>query len=174
MQPIMYRASVPPFLLMLGNLSVILKKAEAHAKARNIEPHVLPHARLYPDMFPLTRQVQIACDMAKRGCARLAQVEAPVHEDKETTFDELQARIASTVSIIKSLKPDAFAGAEGRNVTIEVGREREKREINGMTYLFDYAYAHFYFHVTMTYGILRENGVDLGKGDLVMAPKAGT
>lgn len=174
MQPIMYRASVTSFLLMLNNLSAILKKGAAHAEARKIEPHVLPHARLYPDMFPLTRQVQIACDMAKRGCARLAQVEAPVHEDKETTFEELQGRIASTVTFIKSLKPDAFAGAEARNVTIEVGREREKRDINGMAYLFDYAYAHFYFHMTMTYAILRENGVELGKGDFVVAPKAAT
>ena len=174
MQPIMYRASVPPFLLMLGNLSAILKKAEAHAKARNIDPHVLTHARLYPDMFPLPRQVQIACDMAKRGVARLAQAEAPVHEDKETTFEELQARIASTVAFIKSVKPEAFAGAEARNVTIEVGREREKRELNGMTYLFDYAYAHFYFHITMTYAIFRENGIELGKNDFVAAPKAGT
>ena len=174
MQPIMYRASVPPFLMMLGNLSAILKKGEAHAKARSIDAHVLMHARLYPDMFPLTRQVQIACDMAKRGAARLARVEAPVHEDKEASFDELQARIASTVAFLKSLKPDAFAGSEGRNVTIEVGRGREKREINGMDYLFDYAFAHFYFHMTMTYALLRENGVELGKDDFVMAPKAGT
>jgi uncharacterized protein len=172
MQPIMYRASVAPFLLMLGNLSAILKKAAAHAEARKIEPHVLANARLYPDMFPLPRQVQIACDMAKRGVARLAQVEAPVNEDKETTFDELQARIASTVAFIKSMKPEAFAGAESRNVTIEVGREREKREINGMAYLFDYANAHFYFHLTMAYAILRENGVELGKNDFVAAPKA--
>ena len=170
MQPIMYRASVQPFLMMLDNLSAILKRGEAHAEARKIEAHVLPHARLYPDMFPLTRQVQIACDMAKRGCARLAQVEAPVHEDKETTFAELQARIASTVAFIKSLKPEAFAGAEDRNVTIEVGREREKRQVNGAAYLFDYAFAHFYFHVTMTYAILRENGVELGKNDFVIAP----
>jgi len=174
MQPVMYRASVPPFLMMLHNLSTILKKAEAHAKARNIDPHVLATARLYPDMFPLPRQVQIACDMAKRGVARLARVEAPVNEDKETTFDELQARIASTVAFIKSVKPEQFEGAESRNVTIEVGREREKREVNGMTYLFDYVFAHFYFHVTMAYAIFRENGVELGKNDYVMAPKAGS
>lgn len=174
MHPIMHRASVPPFLMMLANLSAILKKAAAHAEARKIDPSVLVNARLYPDMFPLTRQVQIACDMAKRGCARLAQVEAPVHEDKETSFEELQARISSTVAFIKSLKPEQFAGAESRNVTIEVGREREKRAVNGAAYLFDYANAHFYFHVTMTYAILRENGVELGKGDFVVAPpKAG-
>jgi len=170
----MYRASVEPFLMMLGKLSGLLKKGAAHAEARKIDPHVLANARLYPDMFPLPRQVQIACDMAKRATARLAQVDAPVHEDKETTFEELHARIATTVSFIKSLKPEQFAGAEARNVTLEVGREREKREINGMAYLFDYAFPHFYFHVTMTYAILRENGVELGKGDFVAAPpKAG-
>jgi hypothetical protein len=170
MQPIMYRATVPTFLMMLANLSAILKKAAAHAEARKIDPSVLVNARLYPDMFPLTRQVQIAADFAKRASGRLAGTEPPPYEDNETNFDELQARIAKTVAYIKTLKPEAFEGAETRKVNIPV---RDKtRAVNGAVYLFDYALPNFYFHLTMTYAILRHNGVELGKGDYVVAPKA--
>jgi uncharacterized protein len=173
MQPVMYRATVPTFLMMMANLSAILKKAQAHAEAHKIEPAVLVNARLYPNMFPLTRQVQIAADFAKGAAGRLAGAELPAYEDKETTFDELQARIAKTIDFIKGLKPEAFAGVEGRTVTIPVGREREPRQMNGATYLFDYALPNFYFHLTTAYAILRHNGVELGKADFVVAPKAG-
>ncbi len=173
MQPIMYRATVPTFLMMLTNLSAILKKAAVHAGARKIDPAVLVNARLYPDMFALPRQVQIAADFAKGAAGRLAGAELPAYEDKEASFADLQARVAKTIDFIKSLKPEAFAGAETRKVTIPVGRDREPREMNGATYLFDYALPNFYFHLTVAYAILRHNGVELGKGDFVVPPKAG-
>ncbi|MGQ0741291.1 MAG: DUF1993 domain-containing protein [Alphaproteobacteria bacterium] len=168
MQPVMYRATVPTFLMMLSNLSAILKKAAAHAEARKIDPAVLVNARLYPDMFPLSKQVQIGADFAKRAAARLAGVKPPSYEDNETTFDELQARIAKTVDFINSLKPEQFAGAESRKV--DVPMRSETRTMGGATYLFDYALPNFYFHLTTAYDILRHNGVELGKGDYVKAP----
>jgi hypothetical protein len=168
MQPIMYRASVSPFLMMLANLSAILKKAAAHAEARKIEPGVLVNARLFPDMFPLSKQVQIGSDFAKRASARLAGVEPPPYEDKESTFDDLQARVAKTVEFIRTLRPEQFESAETRMISVPM--PNETRTMSGAAYLFDYALPNFFFHVTTAYDILRHNGVDLGKVDYVTVP----
>lgn len=159
----MYEASVPVFAQMLGSLSSLLEKAAAHAQARNIEPSVLLDARLYPDMFPLSRQVQVACDAAKNGCARIAGVEAPKYEDKERSIDELKARIATTLAFIGGIAREAIDGQEDREISIPL-RER-KLEMKAMPYLLHWVLPNFFFHVTTAYDILRHNGVELGKRD---------
>ncbi len=158
-----YQVSVPVFLHMLGNLSKILDKAAAYADAKKIDASVLLGYRLAPDMFSLTRQVQIASDHAKRGAARLAGVEPPTYEDNEASFAELKARIAKTIAFIQSLSPAQFAGAETREITLKLGGE--PRKILGEAYLLTNALPNFFFHVTSAYAILRHCGVDLGKGD---------
>ncbi|WP_160287054.1 DUF1993 domain-containing protein [Pseudomonas knackmussii] len=162
-----YQISVPVFIRMLGNLSAILAKAEAHAQAKNIDPSVFLNARLAPDMFALTRQVQIACDAAKGCGARLAGVDIPSFADEEKSFADLQARIAKTVDFLKSLKPEQFEGAENRDITIKT----PSRELHfkGLDFLLHFANANFYFHVTTTYAILRHNGVEVGKMDFLGA-----
>lgn len=162
----MYAASVPVFKQMLNALSVVLEKAEAHATAKKIEPSVLLQARLYPDMFALVRQVQIAADFAKGVSGRLAGVELPNFEDNEQTFAELQARIAKTLDFIVSLDPDKFDGSETREIVTQAGTPKEKR-FEGQTYLLHYGLPHFYFHVTTTYAILRHNGAEVGKKDFI-------
>src|SRR5215831_294941 len=163
-----YQASAPRFVNILGNLSAILDKAQAHAEAKKLDPAALTAYRLYPDMLPFTRQVQIACDTAKGAVARLAGVEVPRHEDVETSFPELKARIAKTVDFIKSVKPEQLDGSEDRNIHLKLGT----REVNftGMQYLFGHALPNFYFHVTTAYNILRHNGVELGKRDYLGNP----
>ena len=161
----MYQASAPRFAAMLKNLSAILDKAAAHAEARKIDPLVLTSARLAPDMFPLSRQVQIACDGAKGAMARLAGVEIPKHEDTEKTFDELKARIAKTVAFIESFKPAQIDGTEDRDIVLKL--RGKDVSFKGMPYLLGFAYPNFYFHVTTAYAILRHNGVELGKGDFL-------
>jgi hypothetical protein len=161
----MYDASVPVFRQMLGSLSAILDKAEAHATARKIEPVALLQARLYPDMFPLTRQVQIAADFAKGTCARLAGVELPRYEDTEQSFAELKQRIAKTLAFIDNLPVDAIAGSEQRDISFTVGGNT--REFKGQPYLLHYAMPQFVFHATTVYAILRHNGVEIGKRDFV-------
>lgn len=162
-----YQISVPVFIRMLGNLSAILAKAEAHAQAKNIDPSVFLNARLAPDMFALTRQVQIASDAAKGCGARLAGVDIPSFADEEKSFADLQARIAKTVDFLKGLKPEQFEGAEQRDITIKT----PSRELHfkGLDFLLHFANANFYFHVTTTYAILRHNGVDVGKMDFLGA-----
>jgi hypothetical protein len=160
----MHSASVPVFRQMLSALSDLLQKGEAHALARGFDPAVLMQARLYPDMFALTRQVQIACDFAKGISARLAAVEPPSHPDTEQTFAELQARIASTRSFIDSLSPAAFEGAETREIVLRPGTPKEKR-MDGHTYLLGYGLPQFFFHLTTAYALLRHNGVEVGKRD---------
>ncbi|CDF83951.1 DUF1993 family protein [Pseudomonas sp. QL9] len=162
-----YQISVPVFIRMLGNLSAILAKAEAHAQAKNIDPSVFLNARLAPDMFALTRQVQIACDAAKGCGARLAGVDIPSFADEEKSFADLQARIAKTVDFLKGLKPEQFEGAENRDITIKT----PSRELHfkGLDFLLHFANANFYFHVTTTYAILRHNGVEVGKMDFLGA-----
>lgn len=156
-----YQISVPVFIRMLGNLSAILAKAEAHAQAKNIDPSVFLNARLAPDMFALTRQVQIASDAAKGCGARLAGVDIPSFADEEKSFADLQARIAKTVDFLKGLKPEQFEGAENRDITIKT----PSRELHfkGLDFLLHFANANFYFHVTTAYAILRHNGVEIGK-----------
>jgi len=161
----MHQASAARFAAMLRNLSAILDKAEAYAAARKIDPAALTAFRLYPDMFPLTRQVQIACDTAKGAVARLAGVEMPKHEDAEQTFAELKARIAKTVAFIESVPAGKIDGADEREVTI---RQRgQDVKLTGLQYLLAVAQPNFYFHVTTAYNILRHNGVELGKRDFL-------
>ncbi len=162
----MYNASVPVFKQMLTNLHNLLEKAEAHAAAKKIEPDVLIQARLYPDMFALVRQVQIAADFAKGVSARLAGVEVPGYEDSERSFADLQARIAKTLTFIESLEQSKFEGAAEREIILRPGSPQEKR-FTGLAYLLSYGMPNFYFHVTTAYGILRHNGVEIGKSDFV-------
>ena len=164
----MYTTSVPVFKQLLNSLSAILTKAEAFAAEKTIEPKVLLEARLYPDMFPLCRQVQIACDFAKSVSARLAAVEVPAYDDNEQSFAELQARIANTLTFIDSLTPAQFEGSETREIVLRPGTPKEKK-LTGHAYLSHYGLPQFYFHVTTTYAILRHNGLDIGKGDYMGA-----
>ena len=164
----MYAASVPVFKQMLGGLSHFLTKAEAHATAKKIAPEVLLQSRLYPDMFDLKRQVQIACDFAKGTCARLGGVEVPVYEDNEVSFADLQARVAKTVAFIDSIPVASIDGSEERVIVTGPGTPREKT-FAGQAYLLTYAIPHFFFHTTTAYAILRHNGVEIGKKDFVGA-----
>jgi len=163
----MYQASAPRFVNTLNNLSAILDKAKAHAAAKKIDETVLTSSRLYPDMFALARQVQIACDSAKGAVARLAGVEIPKHEDTEKTFDDLKARIAKTLAFIASVKPAQIDGTEDKEVVLKL--RGQDTTFKGAQYLLGYAYPNFYFHCTTTYGILRHNGVELGKRDFLGA-----
>jgi len=164
----MHQASAPRFVNMLNNLSVILAKAEAHAEAKKIDPAVLLSSRLYPDMFPLTRQIQIACDNAKGPVARLAGLEVPKHEDNEQTIAELQARIAKTVAFVQSVKPAQIDGSEDKKIVLKLGPEEVT--FNGLQYLLGFALPNFYFHVVTAYNILRHNGVEIGKRDYIGNP----
>ena len=161
----MHQASVPVFVRMLGALSAILTKAEADAVARKIDPSVFVNARLAPDMFALARQVQIATDGVKGGVSRLAGVEIPSYPDTETSFEELQARIAKTVAYLESFTPDQIDGSEDRAVTMKLpGGELE---FKGADYLLNFVLPNFYFHLTTAYAILRQNGVAVGKRDFL-------
>ncbi len=161
----MYQACVPPFSRALGNLATILEKAAAYAEAKKIDQAVLIGSRLYPDMFPLSRQVQIASDSAKGGASRLAQVEPPKYEDNEATFAELAARCRKTIAYLESLKPEQFEGAEDRTVTWTV--RAGPKSMQGMAYLLTHVTPNVYFHVTTAYDILRRDGLDIGKGDFL-------
>jgi hypothetical protein len=164
----MYQASVPRFVNILGNLSAILDKAQAHADAKKIDVAALTGFRLFPDMLPMTKQVQIACDTAKGVVARLAGVEIPAYEDKEQTLAELKARIAKTVAFIQSVKSAQIDGSEDKEIVIKRG-DKETR-YTGMQFLLGHALPNFYFHVTTTYNILRHNGVEIGKRDYLGNP----
>jgi hypothetical protein len=168
MQVSMYEMIVPIANRMLGNLSAILDKGAAFAEQKKIEQTVLTGARLAPDMFPLTRQVQIACDMIKGAAARLGGVEIPSHPDNETTFAELKARVAKVRDFINGIPAANFAGSENRPLTLKM-RHGDKHFDNGLDYLRFYAMPNFYFHITTTYTILRHNGVELGKADFIGA-----
>ena len=164
----MYQASVPRFVNILGNLSGILDKAQAHIDAKKIEPAELPSYRLFPDMLPMTKQVQIACDAAKGVVARLAGVEIPAFEDNETTIADLKARVAKTVAFIQSVPQAQIDGTEDKEIVIKRG-DKETR-YNGMQFLLGHAVPNFYFHVATTYNILRHNGVEIGKRDFLGNP----
>jgi len=161
----MYQASAPRFAHMLRNLSAILDKAQAHCEARKIDPAALIAFRLYPDMFALARQVQIACDAAKGAMARLAGVENPKHEDTEKTFEELKARIAKTIEFVNSVKPAQVDGTEEKEVVIKL--RGKDVSFKGQAYLLAFAWPNFYFHAATTYNILRHNGVEVGKADFL-------
>src|SRR5574340_311706 len=161
----MYQASIPVFVKTLGNLAAILDKGAAYAAAKKIEPSVLLGYRLAPDMFPLTRQVQIAADHAKRAAARLAGVEAPVYEDNEASFADLRARIDKTVAFINTLRPEQIDGSEMREITLKMGGRSQT--LTGQAYLLHNALPNFFFHTTTAYAILRHCGVDVGKKDFI-------
>jgi hypothetical protein len=159
----MYQASVPVFIRMLDNLAAILEKAAAHAEARKIDPAVLVASRLYPDMFPLVKQVQIASDAAKGGAARLAQMEPPAYEDNEATLGDLVARLRKTVAYLGTIKAEQVDGSEDRTVTWKT--RTATKSMQGMPYLLNHVLPNLYFHVATAYAILRHNGVEIGKGD---------
>ena len=164
----MYQASAPRFVNILTNLSAILDKAQAHVEARKIDPAALTAYRLFPDMLPMRRQVQIACDGAKGAVARLAGVEIPKHEDTEQTFAELKARIAKTIEFVQSIKPAQLDGTEDKDITLKIGGK--DTTFKGMQFLLDRALPNIYFHATTTYNILRHNGVEIGKRDYLGNP----
>jgi len=164
----MYQASVPRFANTLKNLSAILDKAQAHCEAKKIDPLVLTGARLYPDMFALARQVQVACDTAKGAMARLAGVEIPKYEDSEKTFEELKARIAKTVAFIETFKPAQIDGTDDKDLVIKLGTR--EMQWKGMQYLLGFALPNFYFHAATAYDILRHNGVEVVKRDFIGNP----
>jgi hypothetical protein len=160
----LYAASIPVFKQMLTALSAVLAKGEAHATAKNIQPDALLQARLFPDMFPLTRQVQIAVDFAKGAGARLSGIEPPKYEDTETTFAELQALLTKVLAFLDTITPEQVNGNEEREVVLRPGTDREKR-LSTQAYLVHYALPQFFFHVTTAYDLLRHNGVEVGKRD---------
>ena len=164
----MSQASVPAFVIGLGALSALLDKAEAFASAKKIDPSVLLNWRLAPDMFPLTRQVQIATDQAKKGAARLAGVEPPIYEDDETTLDQLKARLAKTIAYLKTLDLMQIDAAADREISFPLG-PNNKGQMNGADYLNHFLLPNFYFHLTTAYAILRHCGVEIGKRDFLGA-----
>jgi hypothetical protein len=159
----MFDASVPALLQGLKGLKTVLAKAAAHAEAKKLDPNALLQARLYPDMFTLVRQVQIATDFAKGAAGRLAGAELPVFEDVETSFEELQARVAKAAAFIEGLSAAAFEGSETREVSLN--RRGQVVSFTGKDYLLLQALPNFWFHVTTAYAILRHNGVELSKSD---------
>lgn len=161
-----YDASVPAFLQILGSLSGILDKAEAHCKAKNIAPEVLLGARLYPDMLPFSKQIQLVSDFAAKGCARLTHSEVPSTPDTEKSFEELRQRLAKTIDYVKTFKPAQFEGADARDVTFPAGRDRTLT-LKGQAFLNNFAFPNFYFHAATAHGILRHNGVEIGKRDFL-------
>ena len=164
----MYQASVPRFINILGNLSLILDKAQAHADAKKLDPAALTTSRLFPDMLPMSAQVQIACDAAKGAAARLAGVDIPVFEDTEKTLAELKTRIEKTIAFLRTIEPIQIDGTEEKDIVIKRG-DKETR-YKGMQFLLGHATPNFYFHVTTTYNILRHNGVEIGKRDYIGNP----
>ncbi len=161
----MYDTTIPVWKRFLNNLSSLLDKAVAYADAKKIDHSVLLNSRLYPDMFPLTRQVQIASDNAKFGASRLAGIEAPKFEDNETSFAELQARITKTITFLNTITAQQLEGSENRDIVLVI--HDTKQEMKGLQYLLDRVQPNFYFHVTTAYNILRHNGVEIGKRDFL-------
>lgn len=165
----MYQVAIPSLVRSLTNLIAILQKGRLHAEAKKIEPSVLLSTRLYPDMLPLIRQVHIASDIARRGTARLAGVEAPAIEDNETNFAELCDRLQTTIAYIESFTPEQIDGSEARAISLVVGKET--MNFLGQSYLLFFILPNVYFHVTTAYDILRHCGVELGKRDFLGAPQ---
>jgi hypothetical protein len=162
-----YDISIPALSRGLTNLSAILDKAASHAAAKKYDSMVLAQSRLYPDMHPLTRQVQIACDTAKGAAARLANVDVPKHEDTETTLDELKQRIAKTLDFLKTVTAAQVNSAESR--TIEIKFPNGAWKFTAVAYITDFVLPNFYFHVSMVYALLRKSGVEIGKTDFLGA-----
>ena len=161
----MYQASLPRFISMLHNLSTLLDKAQNQIEAKKWDASVITTARLFPDMFALTRQVQIACDAAKGLAARLAGVEIPSFEDTEKTIPELKARIDKTIAFLETFKPEQINGTEDKAIVVKRGET--ETHYQGMQFLLGHAIPNVYFHITTAYNILRHNGIDVGKKDFL-------
>lgn len=165
----MYKASVPPLIRCFNNLSGILEKGAAHAENKGIDPSVLIHSRLFPDMLPLANQVQIASDVARKGAARLAGIEAPSIEDNEASFPELITRSSTTVDYLNTFTPDQIDGTEDKIISLPIRGEIYK--FPGLPYLLTFVKPNVYFHVTTAYNILRHSGVELDKFDYLGKPE---
>jgi hypothetical protein len=163
----LYDLSIPSFVRGLGSLAAILDKGAAHAAAKKFDPAVLLQTRLAPDMLPLVAQVQIACDTAKGAAARLAGIEIPKHPDHEASLEDLKARVKKTLDFVAGVTAEQLQGADGREIVLETRTNTLK--FTGVTYLSHFVLPNFYFHIAMTYALLRHNGVDLGKRDYLGA-----
>ncbi|MCK9686845.1 DUF1993 domain-containing protein [Scleromatobacter humisilvae] len=164
----MYTHSVPVFKQLLTAMKSILATTSAQVAAKSMDADAFLQARLFPDMFPLVKQVQIACDFARGISARLAGVDVPAHESTETSFADLDALIAKTLAFIDGLDAAAFDGSEGKEIVLRPGTPKEKK-LSGQAYLSNYGLPQFFFHATTTYAILRHNGVAIGKKDYMGA-----
>ena len=161
-----HESAVPAYLQILNSLSAILDKAAAHCEARKIQPEVLLNARLYPDMLPFSKQIQLVADFAVRGCARLTGAEAPSTPDTETSFAELKARLATAAKYVGGITPAQFEGAEVREITFPVGPSKTMT-LKGQQFLSHFSLPNFYFHAATAHDILRHNGVEIGKRDFM-------
>ena len=164
----MYQASVPRFVNILGNLANILDKAQAHVDAKKLADATLSSYRLFPDMLPMSTQVQIACDTAKGVVARLAGMEIPIYDDNEKTLADLKARVVKTIAFIQSVTPEQIDGTEDKDIVTKRGEK--ETHYKGMQFLLGHAIPNFYFHITTAYNILRHNGVEIGKRDFLGNP----
>src|SRR5262245_1890156 len=165
----MHNSSVGVYLKLLGNLNAILDKAEKWVAERKLDPNAILQARLSPDMFTFTRQIQIATDMAKGTAGRLAGQEPPRYDDNETSFAELKARVAKTIAYLQSLSVESFNGAESRAITLKLGPPgaQQEHKFVGLDYLNGFGTPNVYFHYSMVYALLRHNGLELGKRDYI-------
>ncbi|HEV7715890.1 MAG TPA: DUF1993 domain-containing protein [Steroidobacteraceae bacterium] len=163
MKTSMYQTSIPTFTRVLNNLGAILEKAAAHSEARKIDPAALLGARLFPDMFPLTRQVQLAADTASGGAARLTGADVPSHDNSETSFADLIGRLKKTVAQLETIKPEQIDGTEDKTVSWQT--RSSTKSMQGLPYLLNHVLPNLFFHATTAYNILRHNGVELGKMD---------
>jgi uncharacterized protein len=161
-----YDAVVPAYLQILGSLPNILDKAEAHCKASNIAPETILTARLYPDMLPFAKQIQMVADFAMKGCARLTHSDVPSTPDTEKSFAELKARLAKAADFVKTFKPAQFEGAETKSVSFPIGPDKTLT-LTGQQFLSNFSLPNFYFHAATAHGILRHNGVEIGKRDFM-------
>jgi len=159
-------ATVPAFQQILGALSGILTKAEAHCKAKNINPDVILGSRLYPDMLPFSKQIQLVSDFAAKSCARLTHGDVPTTPDTEKSFEELRQRLAKTIAYVNAFKPAQFEGADTKDVTFPTGPDKIMT-LKGQAFLSNVAFPNFYFHAATAHGILRHNGVEIGKRDFL-------
>jgi uncharacterized protein len=161
-----YDATVSAYLQTLTSLSGLLTKAEAHCEAKKIQPEVMLNARLYPDMLPFTRQIQLACDFASKGSARISHSEVPSTPDIEKTFAELHQRLSNTIAYLKTFKPEQFDGADTKDVTFPTG-PNTTATLKGQDFINRVSFPQFYFHAAIAHGILRHNGVEIGKRDFL-------
>lgn len=164
-----YDSTVPAYLQMLSSLTGLLAKAEAHCEAKKIQPEVLLNARLYPDMLPFTRQIQLACDYAAKGCARLSHSEVPSTPDTETSFAELRQRLSKTIDYLKTFKSAQFEGGDAKDVSFPSG-PNATTTLKGQEFVNRVSFPNFYFHAAIAHGILRHNGVEIGKRDYLGKP----